>query len=84
LATQIAFLRSNDKPMSDLTVEHLIEAFDLSLMSEGQMEVNPFSEKGALPSIALNVEEEGPVEPDLFGSRPASRSKASRISKRPR
>jgi len=84
-ATQIAFLRSEDKPMNDLTVGHLSEAFSLSLLSESQMlGVNPFDHEGALPSIPLSIEQEETDDPELFRSKRATRSKASRISKRPK
>lgn len=84
-ATQIAFLQSQDQPMAVLTVDHLAEAFSLSLSSESQMlGVNPFDHEGQLPNIPLSIEQEETDDPELFRSKRAVRSKASRISKRPK
>jgi len=83
-ATQIAFLRNKEKPVPHLTAKHLAEAFEIALLGETQMlGVNPFDHSGSLPTIPLNVDQEGygfdPDEPPR-GPRP----KGSRIQRRPK
>lgn len=84
-ATQIALMRNKDKPVAKLDQSHLAEAFDMIMLEEAQMfGVNPFDHDGDLPTIPVSIEQEEADTSGVYRSAKATRTKASRILKRPK